>query len=823
MPPLGTPSPAGVTLVLGWVIALVGRSFAPCDRIQTGLALIRINVRTLVCRIRDVGSAYYARIEQGTHTLQRSLARGRHVERRLAAILAADVVGYSRLMEQDESGTFERLRAHRKELFEPEIARHHGRVFKLMGDGLLAEFASAVNAVECAIVLQQGLAQRNDGLPGGQRIDCRIGVNLGDLIVESDAGAAMDMHGDGVNIANRLQALAKPGDVLISGAVYDQLKKKIGAGFEFLGEQTVKNIAEPVRLYRVLQDSAQAGRTVVAKARGPFWRWPSAAAVVVLALIAGALAWTQPWQLDTGPPQPKTTVPPIPSDRPSIAVLPFANMSDDPKQEYFADGMTDDLITELSKLSGLFVISRNSSFAYKGRSVPMQQVSQELGVRYVLEGSVQRSGNQLRINAQLIDAVTGGHAWADRFDGSADNVFALQDKVTRSIADALELKLNPAEQQALSTPDTAVPAAYDALLKGMEYFRLTTGRDYAKAIPYFEEAIKLDPQYGRAYAALALLYARTDARGYFYDIGLTPAEVRARGSLYAERVKAISIPLSHQIVGYRLMTVGDPTGAIAEFKEAIAQNPGDAWNYGLMGWALTGNGQPAEAVGHFETALRLNPKDSIFLTFWLGAAQFGQGKFDIAAQTLEAVTRANPEDDYALVLLVATYGYLGRLDDAKSAITRYNEHRAQLGDIALTIETAPYLGLTHYPARQNYLEGLRRAGVPGSYADGQFAGDRLTADETRTLVFGHKLFGRSFWDGSDDTLSVTMDGDMTTRGVFWFRPGKVQLSGNRLCLEIGASLGECAFILRNPGGSKERYNEYIWASTRWTFAFSQIE
>ncbi len=570
------------------------------------------------------------------------------MERRLAAILAADVVGYSRLMEQDESGTFARLRAHRKELFEPEIAQHHGRIFKLMGDGLLAEFASVVNAVECAIAVQQGMASRNAGLPEGQRIDCRIGVNLGDLIVDDDSGAAMDMHGDGVNIANRLQVLAEPGEVLVSGVVYDQLKKKVEAGFEFLGEQKVKNIAEPVRLYRVLQGSADAGKTIIASnQKSRSWWWPAAAAVVVLLIVAGVLARTQPWQQKIQIASVEDMALPLP-DKPSIAVLPFANMSDDPKQEYFADGVTDDLITELSKVSGLFVISRNSTFIYKGRNVPPKQVSEELGVRYVLEGSVQRAGGQLRINAQLIDALSGGHAWADRFDGSVDDVFALQDKVTRSIADALAIKLNAADQLALEARDTAVPEAYDAYLRGMEYFRLTTGQAYAEAIPHFEEAIRLDPNYARAHGALALLYARGYARGMAYEIGLTPPEARSRGWQYAEQVKDLSTPLSNQLIGYQSMHRGDATGAIAKFKEAIAQNPGDVWNYALMGWALTGDGRPAEAMAHFQTAQRLNPNDPIFLTFWLGLAQLSLDEHELAAQTLEATTQSQSKRRFRL-------------------------------------------------------------------------------------------------------------------------------------------------------------------------------
>src|SRR5262245_54282639 len=371
------------------------------------------------------------------------------MQRKLAAILAADVVGYSKLMEQDESGTFTRLRARRKDLFEPCIAKHNGHIFKLMGDGLLAEFESAVEAVECAVALQRAMADRNKTVPLNHQIECRVAVNLGDVIIEKEAGGEIDMHGDGVIIANRLQALAEPGDVVISGVVYDQLKRKIEAGFQFLGEHHVKNVAEPIRVYRVLTD-APAGSTIpsMRKPLRPRQLWPLALATLLIALVAGAAVWLRPWESRIEPASVQRMALPLP-DRPSIVVLPFANMSNDLGQGFFADGITDDLITELSKVGGLFVIARNTSFTYKGRPIKIAQVAEELGVRYVLEGSVQRAGDRVRINAQLIDAVEGGHVWADRFDGPIADVFSLQDRVTNSTADALAIRLNSSQQQTI--------------------------------------------------------------------------------------------------------------------------------------------------------------------------------------------------------------------------------------------------------------------------------------------------------------------------------------------------------------------------------------
>jgi TolB-like protein/class 3 adenylate cyclase len=405
--------------------------------------------------------------------------------RRLAAILAADVVGYSRLMEADEEGTLRRVRCDLHDLFEPKIAEHDGRLIKTTGDGLLAEFQSVVEAVRCAIEVQREAPERSASLPEAQRIKFRIGINLGDIIVEEG-----DIYGDGVNVAARLESLADPGGILLSGTAFDQVKTKIEVGFDYLGEQRVKNIREPVRVYRILLDPKEVGRKLrYVKLRRGRWRWLAVAALGLL-IVAGIEVWMASSRA------PPIAGPPLP-DRPSIAVLPFANMSDDPKQEYFAEGITDDLITDLSKVEGLFIIARNSTAKYKGQSASVAEVSKALGVRYLLEGTVQRAGEQVRINARLIDAVSGGDVWADRFDGSLSEVFSLQDDVTRSITDALAIKLTPAEEQSIGRKETTVAAAYDAFLKGWSHFLDSTPDGYAKAIPYFEKAIRLDPNYGR--------------------------------------------------------------------------------------------------------------------------------------------------------------------------------------------------------------------------------------------------------------------------------------------------------------------------------------
>ncbi|HMB77009.1 MAG TPA: adenylate/guanylate cyclase domain-containing protein, partial [Kiloniellaceae bacterium] len=386
------------------------------------------------------------------------------MERRLAAILAADVVGYSRLMEADESGTLARLKAHRKDLIEPTIAAHHGRLVKLMGDGALVEFASAVDAVECAVKVQAGMAARTADEPKGRRIVFRIGINIGDLIVDGE-----DLYGDGVNIAARLEKLAAPGGVCVSRNVVSQVRGKVGFEFENLGQQKVKNISEPLQVFRVT--TKEPGPTDGGEAVGP---------------------------------------PPLP-DKPSIAVLPFNNMSNDPDQDYFADGMVEEIITALSRARWLFVIARNSSFTYKGRTVDVKQVGQELGVRFVLEGSVRKAGNRVRITGQLIDAKTGAHLWADHFDGALEDVFELQDQVTASVVGAIAPKMEHAEIERAKRKQTENLDAYDYYLRGLAAVYQWTRDANEEALALFSRAVALDPTFASAYGMSARCYSMRKA------------------------------------------------------------------------------------------------------------------------------------------------------------------------------------------------------------------------------------------------------------------------------------------------------------------------
>ncbi|HTO82577.1 MAG TPA: adenylate/guanylate cyclase domain-containing protein [Methylomirabilota bacterium] len=634
------------------------------------------------------------------------------MERRLAAVMIADVAGYGRLSQADEEGTRARFQADLHEVFEPKVAAHHGRLVKTMGDGLLIEFHSVVDALRCAIDVQRAEAERNAGLTADRRLVFRIGINLGDVIVEGD-----DIHGDGVNIADRLQGLAEPGGIAISGSAYDQVKAKLAVGYADLGEQSVKNIAEPVRAYRVLLDPAAAG-TMVAAAKAPARssrRAPLAVAAFLLLLVmAGALAWWRPWQ----PPfKPDLPLP----DKPSIAVLPFTNMSGDPQQEYFADGMTDDLITDLSQISGLFVIARNSTFSYKGRTIDPRQVAKELGVRYVLEGSVQRAGDALRINAQLIDAATNGHQWAERYDGSLADVFALQDKVTHSIADSLALRLSVKEQVSLGQHDTNLPEAYDEFLAGWELYRQTTADTDIKAIPHFEAAIRLDPNYGRAYAALAMIYRRYLQR-FRQGGGLGITWVEAFGRMHTYALKAREFPTSTSRQFDALVAMWDPPQgnqayenrsetAIAGLREAIALDPGDSWNYAYMAFALASVSRPDEALSFIGTAMRLDPHSPPFFFCILGLAQFGKAGYAEAVASLETCTRLNVDEGWALILQASANGHLGRVDAARAAVARFKTLRHQEGDKLSIIQIWGAVFYKDDVALDPVIDGLRKAGL----------------------------------------------------------------------------------------------------------------
>jgi TolB-like protein/class 3 adenylate cyclase len=543
--------------------------------------------------------------------------------RHLAAILAADVTGYSRLMGADEEGTLERLKAVRRELVDPKIAEHRGRIVKTTGDGLLVEFASVVDAVRCAVEVQQAMAERNTDVAADSRIELRIGINLGDVIVEGD-----DIYGDGVNIAARVEALADAGGVFVSNTVYDQVRDRLPFVFEDLGEQQVKNIARPVRVYRV-RDAGTAAESSSA---------------------------------------PATPVLPLP-DKPSIAVLPFANMSGDPEQEYFVDGMVEEIITALSRIRWLFVIARNSSFTYKGRAVDVKQIGRELGVRYVLEGSVRKAGQRVRITGQLIDAATSAHLWADRFDGPLEDVFELQDKVASSVAGVIEPVLQAAETARSAGHPTNDLTAYDLYLRAYAVY-WSSATQIPEALRLLEEAIARDPRYGPALAWAALCHTRL----CLDDRSEDPEADRREGSNLARRALQVAgdDPGVLACAAVALAYSGEDIGAMmALVDRALALNPSFAAGWYCSSTLRLWAGQPDVAIEHALASLRLSPRARIGRAFAvIGGANFVSRRFDDAVPQLLLAIQEDPTLPQVYRALAACYAHMGRLDDAREIVKR---------------------------------------------------------------------------------------------------------------------------------------------------------
>jgi TolB-like protein/class 3 adenylate cyclase len=617
----------------------------------------------------------------------------KNVQRRLAAILAADVVGYSRLMGEDEAGTLAALKAHREALFNPIIAEHQGRVVKLMGDGALMEFPSVVEAVQCAVEIQQGMAARNQGVPEDRQIRFRIGINLGDVIVDGD-----DIYGDGVNVAARLESLAEPGGICVRRTVRNQVRDKLPYGFEDMGAVEVKNIARPIRAFRVLTEP---GVAATAGKRARFRLKPAIAAAAVVAVVAvGAIAWLQPWAPDLERPSTERA-----TGQPSIAVLPFNNLSGDPAQDYFSDGITDDLVTDLSRISGLFVIASSTTFTYKGKPVNVQQVGRDLGVRYVLEGSVRRVGDRVRINAQLIDAASGHHLWADRYDRQLTDVFALQDEVTQKIVTALAVKLTAAEAEQVRQAAKVNPEAHDLFLRGQERLRRYTREANLEARDYFERVVVLDPEFARAYASIALSLTLEIFSGWTDK----PDDVLRRASVLIQRAVELddTLPQVHLVLStvYRVQRRYEE--ALAAARQSIKLNSNFADSYAALALTLNYAGHPEKGFAAIRTAMKLNPRYGFFYLWILGQSYFLLERHEEAINNLLKSLERNPEFGRGHQLLAAAYALAGRIDDAE---WEAEEVLTQLPQFSLKEERkrAPYMN----PGLDRYIEGLREAGLP---------------------------------------------------------------------------------------------------------------
>ncbi|MBB3454735.1 adenylate cyclase [Rhizobium sp. BK313] len=714
------------------------------------------------------------------------------MERRLAAVLIADVVAYGRLSQIDEEGTRMRFQADLKDVFEPTIAQHHGRLVKTMGDGLLVEFQSVVDALRCAVDVQQQKAKRNADVPTDQRLDFRIGINLGDIIVEGE-----DIHGDGVNIADRMQSLAESGGIAISGMAYDQVKSKLPVGFVSLGEQKVKSIAEPVRVYRVVLDPAAAvGKTGRARRNLGRRRIAIAATAVIVLLLAGATAWWQPWTFLRGPTSVERFAYPLP-DKPSVAVLPFINVSGDAEHDHLAEGLTDDLITELSKVSGLFVIARHSVFAVQNTGGKIQDVAAELGVHYVLEGTLQRAGSRLRINVKLIDALTGLSLWAERYDRQYTDLFAVQDDVIGKIIAALAVKLSEGERNQLARIPTENLEAYDYYMRaeqaGLTFSDVET---YREALSYYQKAIDLDPDFADAHAGIARI--AVDVWRNDYNI-LWSAAV-ARKIAYDAAGQALKLDpnnaRAHTVLALLQLVDGRETEARVSANRAVQAQPSDAEAYGNLALILAHSGSHQQAMTEMEKALRLDPSPSPSFQLLAGIVFYIADDNDRAISLMEAARDALPSAEAAREFLAAAY-----IDQ--------DEQARSLQEKTKLLELFPESNLTYYSYLYDYwreddlhrhLASLRKAGIPewpfgfeGAEAD-QIAGEELNnlvSDKTWTGKHRNGTQFIQFFDKAGNTAYRSANTNIT---------GTVEIQGNRLCEKFpGYFLDRmvCGYVYRN--------------------------
>jgi adenylate cyclase len=576
-------------------------------------------------------------------------------ERKLSAVLAADVAGYSRLMGVDEETTLARLKEHRRELIDPKIEEHRGRIVKTTGDGMLVEFASVVDAVRCAVEAQRAMAERNAEIPEEERIEFRIGINVGDIIIDGD-----DIFGDGVNVASRLEGLAEPGGICVSGRVQEDVHGKLDIAFTDEGDRQLKNIARPVRVCRI---------QLVGK--------PTRAA-------------------------PSLALP----DKPSVAVLPFANMSGDPEQEYFADGVVEDIITGLSRIKWLFVIARNSSFSYKGKAVDVKQVGCELGVRYLLEGSVRKAGNRVRITGQLVDAQTGAHLWAERYDRSLDDIFALQDEITLAVLGAIEPTLRAAEIERVKRKRPGSLDAYDLVLRALPFVYTAMPEDAAKAMPLLEKALELEPGYAIAHAHLAWYLHQRFSRGGLRAEDRIAAIRHARAATTHGGDDATALAIAGFVIA---LDEHDGATALNLFDRALALSNSNVFALRCSAVTLAWMGRAEQAIERAQLALRLSPYDALSYLSYVALAQsyFHTGRFEAAAAAARSGIESNPRFSVPQALLAAALVRLGHTSEANAAAQRVLtlDPRFTIGGFSVTVGLAPVV-------YARFADAWREAGLP---------------------------------------------------------------------------------------------------------------
>jgi len=743
-------------------------------------------------------------------------------KRKIAAILSADVAGYSRLMAEDETFTVKTITTYR-EVMTLLIKQHRGRVVDSPGDNLLAEFSSVVDAVQCAVAVQKEIQTRNTELPENRRMEFRIGINLGDVIDEDDR-----IYGDGVNIAARLESLADPGGICVSKTAFDQIETKLPLGYEYLGEQSVKNIPKPVGTYRVLMEPRVTVSRKLDKVKALTLKRRRVVipGIVMLFVVCIALAvWNFYFRPSTFSERlsPELTPESELSKMPSIAVLPFDNLSGEPNQEYFTDGMTDDLITGLSKLKGLLVIARNSTFTYKGKSVKVQQIADELGVRYVVEGSVRRAGEQVRINVQLINAATGHHIWAERYDGKMTDIFALQDQINRKIISTIEVKLTAVEKSRIARKETNNVKAYDAFLRGWEHYKQMTPEDFSKASSYFKEAINLDPIYSRAYAALALLYLRALDIGWhrWVEAKWSPSVLLDARNYLKMSAKDPS-SLAYQATALTLIYRRLYPEAINAAEKALTLDPNDPYSYFIMAKILNYAGKSEKAIDFAKRALRLDPHYPVDYLIILGESNFALANLEEAAIYLEKAQALNPQNrpnKTLLESLIATYSHLGRDEEAQVLFESLKKVLYPPISLRRIMNSHPY---TSPKVTDRLAQGLIKAGMPEEAFYTASYEDRLGGKKIRALVFGRTMqilepfYGIEYW------WKIAKDGKATRPkdiGRFW-------IDNDMLCFQWQKSAKKaewCGPVFKNPRGNPESSDDYLFITEYGIFPFTLVD
>jgi adenylate cyclase len=620
-------------------------------------------------------------------------------KRKLTAILSADAVGYSRLMAEDEAATVKTMASYR-EIMSSLIKQHRGRVVDSPGDNVLAEFSSVVDAVQCAVAVQHGFQTRNAELPENRRMGFRIGINLGDVIDEEDR-----LYGDGVNISARLEALADAGGVCISGTAFDQVKGKLSLGYRFVGEQTVKNIPDPIRVYKVLMDERDAGKLIGAGKKTPKNRWAEIAAIVVFVAIGLVIYQFYVRSTAIEPASVEKMAYSLP-DKPSIAVLPFNNLSGNPEDEFIADGISESIITALSKTPKMFVISRNSTFTYKGKAVKIQKVAEDLSVQYVLEGSLQKSKDQLRINAQLIDAISGNHLWAEKYDRNLEDIFALQDEITMKIIRALQVTLSQGEQANITARGTENLEAYLKFLQGQQQFLRNNreGDDAAQKIA--KDIISLEPTYPSGY----YLLAQTHFRNVFTGASKNP---RLSLKLAIENAqKAISLDeslaVAHALLGFIYTMTRQYEEGIAAADKALALNPNSADVYLWTGYVFTWIGRCEDAINILNKSIRLSPIPRIDTLFGLCIAYRDCERYEEGIAPAKKAIVREPDSLFAHTCLAGCYASLGRNDEAKATVAEILRIEPEYS-LAIMKRSLPYKNPSDF---ERVIGAMRKAGIP---------------------------------------------------------------------------------------------------------------